>query len=392
MGNTTKASNKRRIFSLFVLVPITLAGCANYSTLNRTTALPDSGLAIHLDAPQRVVLTDKNGFSCAEPSPDALQAYASAIGASLADPTTKAAAFSAAANTSAGNIGLRTQSITLMRETLFRLCESARNKSITSPDLVQLLQRSQDMTLAILAIEQLTGAVVARQVLLGGSSNASASANVANTQAALDSAKKNEQIAKDDLAAAQSEEKRQTDILGKISGDLTAAEKKVPPDQTASDELKSQQKVQGANVEKVKDGVTLAQSTYTSAQKATQVIQSNFNAALASAQSSATGTGEFSTATGQNNVDKESVAHIAEATKDIINMVVNKGHITDTCFTLMSQYAIEKDPDLRIALKELVTQCTGVISTYLEVYKLRYSTVGTSPPLPAEPPPLLMIR
>src|SRR5260221_607577 len=115
-----------------------LSGCANFSTLKRSSAIPNDGRAIHLDAPQRVVLVDKDGFTCAEPSPDALQAYASAIGASLADPTSKAASLSAAMNTGAASIGLRTQSITLMRETLYRLCEAARNKSLNTADVAQL--------------------------------------------------------------------------------------------------------------------------------------------------------------------------------------------------------------------------------------------------------------
>lgn len=61
------------------LVMVSLAGCANLLTIERRSALPRHGTAIHLDAPQRIAYADKFGHVCAEPSPDALQAYASAF-------------------------------------------------------------------------------------------------------------------------------------------------------------------------------------------------------------------------------------------------------------------------------------------------------------------------
>ena len=144
------------------LVMVSLAGCANLLTIERRSALPRHGTAIHLDAPQRIAYADKFGHVCAEPSPDALQAYASAFGASIASPGRDAVSLSNALSADSTGIGLRTQSITLMRDMLYRICEAQHNKAIGPDDTIQLLQRSQDLSPGILAIEQLTGAIVAR--------------------------------------------------------------------------------------------------------------------------------------------------------------------------------------------------------------------------------------
>lgn len=365
-----------------LLVVAAVSGCANLSTIDRKTEMPAYGQAIHLDASQRVILTDKDGFACAEPSPDGLQSFASALGASVADPVAKAISLSTAYNASAASIGLRTQSITLMRETLYRLCEAARNKSLTSMDVAQLLQRSQDLTLAVLAIEQLTGAVVARQAMLTQGSNATASANVANTQAALDTAKKNEQIAKDALTAAQAEEQRQTDNLKKIDDDLGVAKKSDPSDQAVIDKLTAQQKEQSGKVQKAKDETKVANDVHVNAQKATQAILANFNAALATAQAAATGGGSFSTVSDRNNVDQHTVQHISTAAQQIIDSVLTKGRLTDACITLMNQYASTSDEQRRKDLKDMGLElCKDVFKVYLEAYLLS-AINGYQPPAP----------
>jgi hypothetical protein len=117
--------------------------------------------------------------------------------------------------TSAASIGLRTQSITLMRDHLYRICEASYNEQITELDVAQLLRRSQDMTLGILAIEQISGAVVARQAALDSSANAKASANLADTEALLDRATKKERSKKEDWDKAVEKRKNQEKVQKK---------------------------------------------------------------------------------------------------------------------------------------------------------------------------------
>ena len=211
-----------------------VSSCANFNTINRTNPLPGTstsvtvvkdsadgksrtydvktsashGTAIHLDAPQRLAYVNAIGQLCAEPSPDAIQAYAASLGASITVPG-KAADIAAALSASTGGIGLRTQAITLMRDHLYRLCEAYHNKAMT-PDVVQMLQRSQDLTLGVLAIEQLTGTVVARQPMLTPEASAAAARNMLGKSVeALEQAKKTETAKK----AAAAEKKGARDKL-----------------------------------------------------------------------------------------------------------------------------------------------------------------------------------
>ncbi len=544
---------------VILLIPI-CGGCANFETLERSTRLPHHGLAIHLDAPQRLVFSDKDGNLCAEPSPDALQAYAASLGAGISAPSYGAASLAYALEASSASIGLRTQSITLMRDALYRICEASHNGSLVHGDVVQLLERSQDLTLGVLAIEQLTGAVVARQAILTSAANASAAANISNTQASLNNAMANEELKKAAVATAEADAKKlsdqvtqtgkdlqaqkdkkpdpavvakltaelaaqktqveedsklvaQTDkdlqaernkkpdpaVVGKLAGDLTTqkaqvekdkkllaqtdkdlqAEKKKPvpdparvakltadlttqkaqaeqdsklvaqtdedlqaeknkkpdpavvaklttelearktqaeqdsklvaqidkdlqaeknkkPDPAVVTKLTDDLATQKIQLEKANTAVTDAKAAYTKAQEGTQAIQKNLGAAIASgnatANAVATGAGLFSSGSDRSNVDKDTVAQIAEATKYIVATVTNKGHLTDTCINLMTRYAVETEPARQAALKPIYLQCQSVVEAYLARYiqggggSVPAPAPLTAPPVPGAPP------
>lgn len=245
--------------SIFCAIVLLCTGCANMMTLDRTTVFPAqkkkdptkaSGVAIHLDAPQRLVYSGPDGDICAEPSPDALQAYAASFGASLSLPDSKSAALANALSGDAAGIGLRTQAITLMRDHLYRICEARHNGSLNKPDVMQLLERSQDLTLGILAIEQLTGAVVARQPVLTMGANADASANVNNTQKALDQAKKDEADKKDAIPPLQEAQVKAQAAVDEVAKQKTEAEAKAATEialvgKLKPDQAKNQTKLQG---------------------------------------------------------------------------------------------------------------------------------------------------
>jgi hypothetical protein len=195
----------RMIWILFLCV--TAGGCANVNTLARSSSIPTlgKGKAIHLDAQQRLVVFTAMKY-CAEPSPDALAAYAAALGFSGSKLPGDSLAASGALNSVAGSIGLRTQSITLMRDTLYRNCEAALNGYLGPEQMAVLMSRSQDLTAVILAIEQLTGAVAAPPVTLNtGGSSSSASTLMANTEA-LKAAE--EQLTKTKKARDEAEQKK----------------------------------------------------------------------------------------------------------------------------------------------------------------------------------------
>jgi hypothetical protein len=181
----------------YMAVFILLSGCADLTSISRRTSLPGTddesrGTAIHLDAKQRLVFAKAFGIVCAEPSPDALSAVAASLGGGIAAPTQGALSVAQALNETSAGIGLRTQSITLMRDIMYRTCEGYYSRGLTGPQYMQLLARSQDVTIGVLAIEQLTGAIAARQAALGGSAGASSSANLLTIQNLLDEARQNE--------------------------------------------------------------------------------------------------------------------------------------------------------------------------------------------------------
>lgn len=104
---------------------------------------------------------------CPEPSPDALKTFAASGSASKEDIATLSAAY----QQSGASIGLRTQSIQLLRDQLYAVCQAYANGAITADMYQMYMTRNQRNTVAILAIEQLTGVVRSPNVVLSSSSS-----------------------------------------------------------------------------------------------------------------------------------------------------------------------------------------------------------------------------
>ena len=231
----------KRLFAYAITVAVLFGftACADMQTIGRRTTLPGSdktdGVAIHLDAQQRLVLVKAGGHYCAEPSPDALAAYASSLGLGLSAPSYGAASVANALQSSAGSIGLRTQSITLMRDALYRMCEAYENGALGEVQVSMLLGRSQDLTAVILAIEQLTGSVAGNQVIMTGTAGSGASASLLSDQKLLDEARKNENDKKTSLDAAIKER-------DDLQASVTAKETEVKNARTAFDSAQTQDK------------------------------------------------------------------------------------------------------------------------------------------------------
>ena len=184
---------------LLILTILLLSGCgANFHSIGRQTSLGTSK-AIHLDAEQRLVYfhervskdeDDKDGYIkvlCSEPSPDAINAFASSLAASLSDARKGKedikAAIGAAVAKSSASIGLRTQSIQLMRDAFYRNCESYFNGAIDSKEFFRIHEQFQDVMIGVLAIEQLTGAVAAPAVVVHANALAEAQTGTVSAEA-----------------------------------------------------------------------------------------------------------------------------------------------------------------------------------------------------------------
>ncbi|MCG7964150.1 MAG: hypothetical protein N0E54_15730 [Candidatus Thiodiazotropha taylori] len=189
---------------LVIGLSLLASGCANLNSISRTTNLPNvvelndgdsykpaGAVAIHLDAKQRIAVSKAFGAFCAEPSPDALSAYAAALGGSVTSPGKSSVDLASQFGEGTRSIGLRTQSIQLMRDALYRVCEAYYSKALNSAQVMALHQRYQDILIGTLAIEQITGAVQAATGYITASGKASASGQQKQLQAELDEAKKN---------------------------------------------------------------------------------------------------------------------------------------------------------------------------------------------------------
>lgn len=129
-----KRGNYMKTKILIAPVILLLAGCANFNSVHRDFNISNGNGAL-IDIKQRaiiasVVKTKKSDNTeitetrvCAEPSPDSLSAYAAEL-AAKADNGQVAAGLSAAFQESSAFVGLRTQSIQLLRDASYRLCES----------------------------------------------------------------------------------------------------------------------------------------------------------------------------------------------------------------------------------------------------------------------------
>lgn len=168
------------------IIALNLSGCAYLTTFNKSVDL--NGQSIAIDAKQRVIfsrektktytvnnnsVTEKYSVLCAEPSPDAL-AVLGASGALTGSSEVSGLKGSGSMGLSeaAASIGLRTQSIQLLRDLNYRICEAYSNSAISEADTASLLRRGQSSMMGLIAIEQLTGPVIASQVALSTSANA----------------------------------------------------------------------------------------------------------------------------------------------------------------------------------------------------------------------------
>lgn len=368
------------------------AGCANISTLSRTTALPSKsdtksdgtgsntnitgsnlesrGLAIHLDALQRVVLA-KSDIVCPEPAPGALQAYASALALGVNIPGVGGGEAQQASATNAASIGLRTNAVEVLRDYLFSLCLASYNGKITEFDYAHQLGQTQFLVLGLHAIEKLTGTVAAHQVALEMNANADASRNLIDTKAMLDRARSAEKTALDNFTTLTSTREKQQKALDAKNAELIKAS---PEEQTRlSGELKTIQ----TQLEKDKQAEEQAKTSYAEAQAVTKAVQSNFDAANTAVSAAGVGTNRFSSGSNTHTVNLTALNAVSGAVERIVYNILQRGHLKDSCISIMQKYekltSAEKEKkkdgkpidtalEAKInAMKDLYSQCKEII-------------------------------
>jgi len=333
------------------LFTLSLGACANIMSIDRETPVGKSGKIVHLDAKQRAIISKwpkvgKDGkyteflITCAEPSPDALSAFSASVGAGISAPDQDDARMVAALSNTVGSIGLRTQSIQLMRDALYRVCEAYYGRALNQRMVMQLHERYQDITVAILAIEQLTGAVVASQMILTGNTSANASAQLLNLQRTLDEMiarerqKTQEADASDDWAErleaqAAAADKALQDARDKQNSDEAPTEEEVK-------ELKKAAEDSRRDATRARDGATADRKFAEEAKLTRQAVEDTRNATVAAVKETITSTGRVAPESSSRGAGGKFDHSIASAVENIVLGVLNKDHVRDSCIVFMS--------------------------------------------------------
>lgn len=275
---------------------------------------------------------------CAEPSPDALSALAASgsLGLSQADKVQLSAALGLSEG--ASSIGLRTQSIQLMRDAMYRVCEGYLSGALSEGAYETLNRRFQSSMVAILAIEQLTGAVRARQVVLGGSTSVGAAeaalkatslaqdakTAVDNTQKALDAAKEKQ-------ATADTAQKTAQKAVDDAGANVTEAQKTALT--TANTNLATEKKTVADLEKKLADN----KAAYD------KVEQARIAAVTTPVTTSASGS--FEQVSAAQNLDAASIAAVSKSVEGIVSQTLGLQFSNELCTTLLVAQAYGRLPN-----------------------------------------------
>jgi len=106
---------------------------------------------------KKITRTIRHPIVCAEPSPDAMSAYAAEMAAKGGSEGKAYGELSAAMQESASFIGMRTASIQALRDYGYRICEAYMSGAINEIQYESLLRRYQKNLVVLFTIEQLSG-------------------------------------------------------------------------------------------------------------------------------------------------------------------------------------------------------------------------------------------
>ena len=156
-----------RHIAISAIMGLVLLSCATpiYREGETEISIDQTGLLKSLKAEERVVITSvlispkdaKRPVICAEPSPDAISALAAQLALDVDVDDDIRAGIAASLTENTAFVGLRTQSIQLLRDAMYRICEGYINGALGEDAYETLMRRYQKFMVALLAIEQLTG-------------------------------------------------------------------------------------------------------------------------------------------------------------------------------------------------------------------------------------------
>lgn len=310
----------QRVMRVTCFVCVLLAGC-NGTVVHYKDSFPGVSTSsspngrvdtLSMDASQWVTVLGQNPVSggnalggtngdppspwkyCAQPSPDTMTSLTAGVAAALKN-SHVSADVAGSITSSAAMIGLRTQSITLLRDEAYRLCEGYWNGAIDRPTFSILHRRLQNVMVAILAVEQLTGYARPTSLVIGGSSTGQAASNLQDLQAAYDKATKDEATAKAAVDTAQKavDDNKAVIDAGSQGDDAAKASAKQAQDKAPAlaktlDDAKATQAAADATVSVLKGQLDIARAPSATAQMGASFAPSSTTTTSQSAADMAT--------------------------------------------------------------------------------------------------------
>jgi hypothetical protein len=180
-----------RIF-VSVLSGFSLAACTGGTIYKKDTFGAYQVLSV--DARQRLVLqgerSDGHGGTrtviCTEPSPDAIVAQAAQLAASANVPfggdRVASGQLAGGFSEAAASIAMRTQTIQLLRDGYFRLCEAYLNGVLDKIEYLRVIMFIDEFIATVVAIEALGGTVTTAPVTIGVDGSATANKDSAEIE------------------------------------------------------------------------------------------------------------------------------------------------------------------------------------------------------------------
>lgn len=326
------------------LTALMITGCGNFNAINKRFS-PNNNQSISIDAKQRVVYSIEKKFKgskwtaiCAEPSPDALSALSASAGAN-AEVIEKALTISTSSNETAASIGLRTQTIQILRDAMYRSCEAYASGAMDNVDFKQAQRRYQDVMLALLAIEQLTGVVTAQQVALGGSSESIATRGLDSIQEWIEKTRAELTAKTEELPAIESEVKTKKAELdtAQASYDKLVAEAGTDAEKLQQAE-KFKNETLAASIQahtKETNRLSLAKAEQETLQKSLDELI-DAQKSVGSAAAKQVSTINFQKAVTPNSAFNEKTAKIiADSVVEIVKVTSDQDYLDEWCFDVV---------------------------------------------------------
>lgn len=343
---------------------LSTSGCAYLTNYTSSVDLKDKSYV--MDVKQRVVFSQKRPGSgdsnaavetviCAEPSPDALTVIGVSAGLSINSESAKTVGNAGGALSENGAfVGLRTHSIQLLRDAMYRLCEGYAAGAVTAATFQSMQRRYQSTMMGLIAIEQLTGPVVASQALL--TTNASALAGAPAGDAGASKAQERVDTTSQTLLAAQTkadDEDAAVEAATKKADDarkqLDTEQAKNPNNQSAITELTTELGIRKDDLATARRSRESAQRSLKVAEDAARSAAQDLRAAQARVSASASGFGKLGDVAGAISASNDSL------TRGVVDIVreINLSYLRDSCIAFSAD--LLRDTKLMRELQALRT-------------------------------------